>query len=209
MMTQRPHSSIRIFKNPILERLTHVHPLTPLVLWAPVIVGLIYRSLFIFSLSMAGILAVGSLGILCWTLTEYALHRFVFHYQSETYLGQRFYFLVHGLHHEDPVDPTRLVMPPVVSIALALVFFNFFSWVLGSTWVEPFFAFFLLGYLYYDYTHFAVHHFHLKSRFGKMIKNHHMRHHYVNPETRFGVSSPVWDSIFNTLDVAEDEERTI
>ena len=33
---------------------------------------------------------------------------------------------------------------------------------------------------------------------GIVIKNHHMRHHYQDPELGFGVSSPLWDIILKT-----------
>jgi sterol desaturase/sphingolipid hydroxylase (fatty acid hydroxylase superfamily) len=74
--------------------------------------------------------------------------------------------------------------------------------------VLPFFGFFLVGYLCYDYTHYYVHHFIPRTRWGKMIKAAHMNHHYVSPDARFGVSSPLWDYIFGTFQSVRREQPT-
>ena len=41
--------------------------------------------------------------------------------------------------------------------------------------------------------------------FLKFVKRHHMRHHYKEPEARFGVSSPLWDLVFHTMGKAMDD----
>jgi len=205
----KPHKSIQVFENPILERLTHVHPLTPMVIWFPVFCWLMWQTFVVLQLSpfLVGILGVS--GFLTWTLTEYFLHRFVFHFEGDTPLAQRFHFLIHGLHHSDPIDPTRLVMPPFASLAIGLILYSFFRWILGAVWVVPFFAFFVIGYLCYDYIHFYTHHFVPTTKVGKFLKNSHMQHHYVNPNTRMGVSSPFWDYVFGTLEGVSDKEETV
>ncbi len=206
---QKEYKSIPVFKNPFLERLTHVHPLTPLVLWTPIIGWLLWRTFAVYQLSPVEVGTLGAAGIFIWTLVEYLLHRFVFHFESDTPLGQKIHFLIHGLHHADPIDPTRLVMPPVASLFLGLVLFLMFRGILGPIYAEPFFAFFVMGYLCYDYIHFAVHHFVPKTRLGRFLKQSHMQHHYVSPNIRWGVSSPFWDYVFGTLEEVKDKERTI
>lgn len=206
---KKPHKSIRVFQNPWLEKLTHVHPITPLVMWTPFISWLIWRSFFVHEL---GAMAVGSLfflGLAVWTLSEYLLHRFVFHFEATGPIGERIIYLMHGLHHADPGDPTRLVMPPVPGIVLASVLYLLFRIPFGPVLVEPFFASFLVGYLCYDYTHFAVHHFNPRTRFGKMLKQHHMLHHYATQDLRYGVSSPLWDYVFGTHKEAENKRQTV
>ena len=54
--------------------------------------------------------------------TEYLLHRFVFHLEPDSRWGRRLHFIIHGVHHDFPHDPMRLVMPPSVSIPLAIAF---------------------------------------------------------------------------------------
>ncbi len=208
---QKSYKSIQIFKNPLLERFTHVHPLTPFVLWFPLVGWLLWRSLSLHQLSIIEVGSLGLIALLLWTLVEYLLHRFVFHYEGKTSLVQKLHFLIHGLHHADPIDPTRLVMPPAASIILAVIFYTVFRSILGSVLVEPFFSFFVLGYLCYDYIHFAVHHFSPRTFIGRFLKQSHMQHHYVSPHSRWGVSSPFWDYVFGTLEDGDvkDKERTI
>lgn len=208
MATPKPYKSIRVFENPWLERLTHVHPITPLLFWTPVISFLLWRSSAVHGISIFGILAIAPFGLLVWTLTEYLLHRFVFHFPAESKFGERLVYLIHGLHHSDPIDPTRLVMPPFPGVVIASILFFIFRLFLGPVYIEPFFGFFLLGYLWYDYTHYAVHHFTPRTRVGKYLKQHHMLHHYATPELRMGISTPLWDYVFGTLR-PEKKEQTV
>lgn len=206
---QKTYKSIRVFKSPFLEKFTHVHPLTPLVVWSPIVGWLIWRTFSLYELNLYSVGAIGLTGVLSWTLLEYILHRFLFHFKAESTAGQWLHFLIHGLHHQDPLDPTRLVMPPIVSVVLAILFFSLFKMVLGPIWVEPFFAFFLVGYLCYDYIHFYVHHFVPTTRLGKFLKQSHMIHHYVDPEARWGVSSPLWDYVFGTWAAVKEKRQDV
>jgi len=204
---EKPYPSIRIFKNPVLERFTHVHPITPLIQWTPVIAYLLWRTFSLHHLPVTTVALMAGLGLFVWTLTEYFLHRYLFHFGAESPMGKRFVFLIHGLHHDDPIDPTRLVMPPVPGIIFGILLYSFFRLFFGAVWVEPFFAFFVVGYLCYDYTHFAVHHFTPRTRFGKWVKQHHMFHHYVTPDLCWGVSTPFWDIILGTTHEASKSEK--
>jgi sterol desaturase/sphingolipid hydroxylase (fatty acid hydroxylase superfamily) len=194
----KAHQSIRIFKSDFAERFTHVHPITPLLFWTPVIAWLSYQSYLSPQLGPWTIGAWAAFGLFIWTLFEYLLHRFIFHFPPLNALSERFVYITHGLHHDDPVDPTRLVMPPFAGVCIALIMYSIFRLLFGPAYVQPFFAAFLAGYLCYDYTHYAVHHFTPRTRFGKFIKQSHMTHHYVNPDTRWGVSTPLWDHVFGT-----------
>jgi sterol desaturase/sphingolipid hydroxylase (fatty acid hydroxylase superfamily) len=196
--------TIRVFKSEFLERFTHVHPLTPAIFWIPVVSWLFWRCFAIHRMSVALVFGLALLGFITWTLSEYLLHRFVFHLSTGTPLRARLQFLIHGLHHDAPQDATRLVMPPLPAVVLASALYALFKLALGSPRVEPFFAAFLTGYLCYDYIHYYVHHFNPRSRTMKMIKQHHMLHHYAEHGAKWGVSSPFWDYVFGTV---EDRER--
>jgi hypothetical protein len=205
-MAKSPYPSIRIFENAWLERLTHVHPITPLLLWAPVIAWLAYRGVAVEGLSFVAVTAWMAFGVVVWTFTEYQLHRRVFHFNATTPFQKRLQFLIHGLHHEDPNDPTRLVMPPVAAIVFASLLYMMFRGIFtlaspvgGPRVIDPFFSGFLIGYLLYDYTHYWIHHFSPRAQWGKFNKRHHMDHHFVHHEARWGVSSPLWDYLLGTL----------
>jgi len=193
-------TTTRMFESDFIERFSRIHPATPFVFWVPVLAFLVYRTVTltdapIKALPFAG-LVLG--GILFWSFAEYVLHRYVFHFKKDTPWGRRFHFLVHGVHHDYPDDKDRLVMPLGASIPMGALFFLLFWATMGNHgW--PFFVGFGIGYLTYDGTHFALHHFKMNGAIGKALKKHHMLHHHLDHSGGFGVSSPLWDLVFRTM----------
>ncbi len=192
-------TTTRMFESDFLEYFSRIHPATPFVVWLPVASFVIYRSVSRHDVSAAGIVGLFFLGWLAWSFVEYILHRYVFHWTKDTPLGRRIHFLLHGVHHDFPSDKDRLVMPLGVSIPLGIIFYALFHWLMGLHFGEPFFAGFTIGYLAYDGTHYYVHHFKQTTRLGKFLRKHHMLHHHADHEGGFGVSSPLWDLVFNTM----------
>lgn len=188
--------TVPLFRQPWLERLSHVHPATPVVLYTPVIAWFGWQSVRAHGWWVTMALCVA--GVLLWTLVEYVLHRWVFHYQPRSVWGQRLHFLMHGVHHAFPRDSTRLVMPPAVSVPLALLFCALFRVTTGA-WADPLSAGFAVGYVAYDTIHFATHHLPMPGRLGRALKAYHLRHHYTDDHRGFGVSTPLWDVVFRTL----------
>jgi sterol desaturase/sphingolipid hydroxylase (fatty acid hydroxylase superfamily) len=197
---------IRLFKSDLLEFFTHIHPAVIVIIWLPVVIyfmwaAIAHRVVGAFPLYIpAGFV----LGLFAWTFTEYMLHRFVFHFRARAPWQERIVFLFHGIHHVQPQCKTRLVMPPVVSVPLSFVFYGLFYLILGVLlqaphWIAPTFAGFIAGYLIYDLTHYATHHFPMRWGFLKFLRRYHMLHHFKTPEQRFGVSSPLWDIVFHTM----------
>ena len=191
--------SVRIFKNNLFDKCSRYHFLVPVFVFVPVITFFLYLSVSTFSLSFIRILVLFAIGVFTWSLSEYFLHRFIFHYQPKTDFGKRMHFLIHGVHHDYPSDSKRLIMPPPISVPLAILFYFIFYFTLGKVDTCPFFAGFITGYLIYDEMHYALHHFNFKSKFWLSIKNHHMIHHFKDSQNGFGVSSTFWDHVFRTL----------
>lgn len=191
------NESVRMFENRFLEFCSHVHPVAPLVIYVPVIGWMLYSSIWQRHLGFAIIAGLFLLGVLIWSLVEYLVHRHVFHYEPKTKLGQQLHFMVHGVHHDYPNDATRLVLPPSVSIPLAVVFYALFALALGRN-APPAFAGFGCGYLFYDMVHYATHHFAMRQGVWLWLKQYHMRHHYKDEHVGFGVSSPFWDYVFGS-----------
>ena len=196
---KKPHQSLRMFESDLLEKASHVHPSIPAIMWIPFIAYLIWRATAVEQIPAATFALLSVSGFLSWTLAEYVLHRWIFHWVNETAFSKRIHFIIHGNHHDDPNDPTRLVMPPVPAIILAVLLYNIFVLPLGPVLVLPFFAFFLVGYLGYDYTHYYIHHASPKKGWGKFIKQHHMLHHFAAHGAKWGVSTPIWDYVFGTM----------
>lgn len=207
--TSRDAEPIRLFKSNFLEFFTHISPIAIIALWLPIVVLLlIYAVLRASGPTFPAYIPLGFIiGLFLWTFAEYTLHRFLFHHKSTTPRQERIFFLFHGIHHAQPQDKTRLVMPFPVSIPMAAIICGLFYFILAvllksPQWVAPLIAGFLVGYLIYDLTHYAQHHFAMRAGYAKYIKRYHMQHHYKEPDTRFGVSSPVWDWVFHTQGVA-------
>jgi dihydroceramide fatty acyl 2-hydroxylase len=201
MSDQAPKTNVlraspRMFESNLLDRLSRVHPSVPVLIFAPLIVALTG-----WGLSNVRPLAVVGLAVLgygLWTLLEYWLHRIVFHFEPDHGIGARVHWIIHGVHHEHPNDPLRLVMPPSVSIPLAAIFFGLFYLVFGARLVGGVTAGFFAGYLAYDMIHFYVHHGHPSSRVARLLRERHMRHHFQDDTRGFGVSAPYWDNVFGT-----------
>lgn len=190
--------TVRMFESDFMEFFSRVHWSVPLYFYLPVIFYLLYDSAVLAGLPALSIFYWSIFGLAIWTLTEYVLHRFVFHYVPKSKTGLRLHFIMHGVHHDYPKDSKRLVMPPSVSIPLAAFFYFLFLYLIGPVSISPFFAGFLVGYLMYDMTHYAIHYYNTKNKFWLYIKNHHMKHHYQDSGKGFGVSQPAWDYVFGT-----------
>ena len=189
--------SIRLFQRPWLEALSKVYWWMPLLVYLPVLAVLTAHARN-GGLGGLALTAWFAGGIIVWTLTEYLLHRFVFHYHPSSGWGKRLHFLMHGVHHDYPSDAKRLVMPPAVSIPLALLFYGLFVWMLQPLQAQALMIGFTVGYLVYDLMHYALHHAQFRSGWLYRLKRHHMRHHYADPSRGFGVSSPLWDRVFGS-----------
>jgi dihydroceramide fatty acyl 2-hydroxylase len=188
-----------MFKSGLLDRFTRVHHLVPVVIFGPAIGILFALGVERLGLPRSFGLALG--GYALWTLAEYWIHRVIFHFEPEEGFGARLHWMVHGVHHDHPNDPLRLVMPPAASIPLALVFYVLFVVVLGAGRATAFGAGFLAGYLIYDEIHYHLHHHSPRTRMGKWLRELHMRHHFQDDERGFGISAPYWDRVFGTQHV--------
>jgi hypothetical protein len=207
--------SVRMFSSDLLESTTYVRPWVPHLIYVPIVIALLWFS----PVSLGTTVLYLAIGLLIWTFIEYLLHRFAFHAPDEIMrrtheisaglgldepvipalptLRHVIYFIFHGVHHEYPSDSRRLVMPPIASLPMGLVAWLIFSLVFGDKAI-PAFAGLLVGYLIYDTTHFVVHHRSMPTAFGKLVKKAHMRHHFLDPDEDYGVSSPLWDIVFRT-----------
>lgn len=190
--------SSRMFRNNLFESLSKVHYSVPLFIFVPVIVYFTWKALFPGAMSVWLYVIFFAAGIFIWTLTEYVMHRFVFHFTPGGKFMERIHFIFHGVHHDYPNDAKRLVMPPSASIPLATGFYFLFTLFLKEFPVAAFFSGFMTGYLFYDMTHYALHHANFKSNFWKKLKKHHMTHHYSESGKGYGVSSNFWDKIFGS-----------
>ena len=200
----------QLFKNNYLEYLTKTHPLVIWGLYLPILILLpIYAfNYIVFSGLNIFLLFLG--GIFFWSLFEYLMHRFVFHYVAHTDRGKRINYVLHGNHHEYPRDKERLFMPAAPSLIISSTLF-FLFWLVLDKNIFSFFPGFILGYLIYGSMHYAIHAWNPPFKWMKGLwRNHHL-HHYKHDHKAFGVSSTFWDHVFGTMfdlkNEKEDKEK--
>jgi sterol desaturase/sphingolipid hydroxylase (fatty acid hydroxylase superfamily) len=185
-----------MFESRLLDALSRVHPAVPVVIFVPAIVLMAAWGLSHTSVALA--IGLAAAGYALWTLFEYWLHRLVFHFEPEDGLGARMHWIIHGVHHDHPNDPMRLVMPPAVSVPLAAAVFGVLYLIFGVSDAPGIGAGFFTGYLVYDMMHYYLHHFRAQGRLGRVLRERHMRHHFQDDTKGFGISAPYWDEIFKT-----------
>lgn len=201
----------RLFKNQYLEYLTKTHPLVIWGIYVPIIIFLLYFSIYKIAFSELQTAFIFTAGMFLWSLFEYTIHRFVFHFFAESEKAKKIVYIIHGNHHEYPRDKERLFMPPVPSLLLAVTVFSIMylgAFLFGiSVYVFAFFPGFLFGYLIYGSMHYAIHAWNPPFKWMKALwRNHHL-HHYKNVELGFGVSSTLWDHVFGTMfDLKKEKE---
>lgn len=184
-----------LFENPFLEKLTVVSVSWFLATWAVLLPLIALAGWGTVSIS-AGIGLVIA-GLLIWTLFEYVAHRYLFHWGARWPLAKAMVYVIHGNHHEQPRDTLRNLMPPIVSVPVGLLVWAAFEALVGaaSAWLL---LGFMSGYVIYDLTHYACHQWPMRSRFGRMLKRHHMRHHFVNEDGNFAITAIFWDRVFGS-----------
>ena len=135
--------------------------------------------------------------MLIWTLLEYVIHRYVFHYEPKTRVGKFLHFMIHGVHHDYPNDASRLVMPPVISIPLAIFFVVLFAVTFGR-FAPAISAGFGVRLRLLRHDPLRDTSFRDEARVWLWLKQYHLRHHYKDDHAGYGVSSPLWDYVFRT-----------
>jgi sterol desaturase/sphingolipid hydroxylase (fatty acid hydroxylase superfamily) len=89
-------------------------------------------------------------------------------------------------------------MPPAVTALIALLLWFPLKAALGPHLHYPFFAGLVAGYVWYDLTHYYLHHAVPKTAVGKWMRKYHLVHHFQTPGVRYGITSPLWDHVFGT-----------
>jgi len=186
----------RMFDQDFFEWFSHIHPASLIVVYVPASAFFVWLGLA-HGLSVALSAVLFGVGVFGWTLLEYLIHRFSFHYTPRGRVGMFYAYMIHGVHHAFPEDDRRWLVPPVISAAISAVIYLFLRWLFPMTY-PPSLAGGLAGYLVYDLSHYAMHRGSSRFEFFNRLRRRHMQHHYATPERWFGVSTPLWDYVFGT-----------
>lgn len=184
-----------LFENKWLEKLTVVSATWFMAIWAVVLPAIAYVAWGSFS--PAAVIGLFAIGMLAWIFFEYAAHRHLFHWDGSNGMMQQIVFVLHGNHHTQPNDLLRNLMPPIVSLPVASVLWLLSYAVAGDagSWI---FLGFISGYVMYDLTHYACHQWPMRTPLGRMLKKHHMRHHFVDSEGNYAITAIFLDRVFGT-----------
>ena len=69
------------------------------------------------------------------------------------------------------------------------------------------FAGLVLGYVWYDLTHYYLHHALPTTAMGKWLRKYHLVHHFKTPGVRYGITTPLWDLVFGTYPKDSYQEK--
>jgi sterol desaturase/sphingolipid hydroxylase (fatty acid hydroxylase superfamily) len=189
-----------LFSNTLLETLSRTHISVPLLIFFSYAAGLLYWNISYTNLSAVTTIVLFFVGFIAFTWVEYNVHRYVFHMKTYTELRNKIQYMIHGVHHEFPKDKDRLAMPPLLSIILGTILLLLFRVIMGD-FVFAFLPGFMVGYASYLSVHYLVHAYPPPKNFFKALWVNHSVHHYKDGEVVFGVSSPLWDYIYGTLEL--------
>lgn len=116
-------------------------------------------------------------GAIAWTISEYAVHRFVLHDLMLTF---------HNKHH---ARPHEIIAEPIWKIwaVFAAVYLVAGGVILAGG---------LLAYTWYLFVHHCAHH--ARTALPAALLKHHDGHHRYATRN-FGVSTTLWDHVFGTV----------
>lgn len=139
-------------------------------------------------------------GVVAWSLIEYFLHRFIFHYDAPTSTGRKLVYAAHLSHHENPKSTDRFFSNLRLSVPIATGLW-FLSWSTLGTWqAASYFSIGVIaGYFCYEWLHYQAHHGRSRLPLLRYLKKYHLMHHYRSPKARYGVTTPMFDLLFGTF----------
>jgi len=129
------------------------------------------------------------LGLVSFSMIEYAFHRWLFHGSVPIMVKG------HRAHHQNPLgyDSLPFFLPAVMLLALtgALVLLipHRYAFLLTGT--------ITLSYVIYGLSHFIIHHHRFHYVLARNWAASHHIHHY-HADTNFGVTTPLWDIVLGT-----------
>ena len=136
-------------------------------------------------------LALFAAGLFAWTLLEYVLHRVLFHHAP----------ILSGIHEQHHDEPQELIGTPAWASALVgLIAVATPSWgLLGFDLGTASTTGLVVGYLWYVFIHYAVHHWQPpRDSYLYRARLRHARHHFQSHSGNFGVTTGLWDHIFGS-----------
>ncbi len=136
-------------------------------------------------------------GVVLLNISDYSIHRFEHFLATKRRLRDIAEF--HMVHHQNPNDVYFMQIPPVISLFLSGVVFLFLYLVIQDMAVAMLIsAGYNFFYIFYEWMHYGAHCFKPKSLWLKKLQQHHLAHHYKNPNGYFGTTNRLLDRLLKT-----------
>lgn len=134
--------------------------------------------------------ALLALGFLSWGALEYVIHGFLSHW-FRTPVSP-----MHWGHHE---NPRAVFTSPVAWVPIAITVYGVTAWAIGWLFAAAWIGGLLIGFARYEWIHWRIHFRAPRNDRERLLRSHHLAHHYRNPRMYHGVTTRLYDRIFGTL----------
>jgi len=151
-------------------------------------------------------------GAMLWFFTEYCFHRFAGHGPRRKKNGPLWFLspkaLViefheeHTHHHADPTYFAPAWKKSIAAVAIVPAAGGLAALAVGLRLGLTFGVSLAITYLAYEILHRRCHTHAPMGRYFAWMRRHHL-HHHVSPKVNHGVTTPLWDVVFGTLEVPE------
>ena len=148
-------------------------------------------------------------GLALWSLLEYLVHRFFFHWTPHNRKMRRIMLQLHFNHHGNPRNPDKILVHPLYSLPLSGLLGCGFYLITGSLFATTqLLVGMWVGFLYYESVHYRLHLSKKDTGLLKLQRRWHFHHHFVDPHQYFGVTSPLWDVVLGTWTSPQRHRRS-
>lgn len=137
-------------------------------------------------------------GMLSVSMFEYLLHRFAFHNRKIPRKVKKLVSNGHVFHHRYPQLIDNLILPLTITLPVSLILLVTFVVLFGTDYMFWFYIGEVGIYYIYEFMHFTAHHYPLNLPFFKQMREYHLSHHQSKPNSRFMITTPIWDWVFRT-----------
>lgn len=150
---------------------------------------------------MVGLAVLFGVGLLAWSFVEYGIHGLLSH---------RFSTPISPLHWSHHREPQAVFTAPLAWVPGALVAYAPLALLMGALPAGAFMLGLMVGFARYEYVHWRIHFRDPKTPRQKLLREHHLAHHFRNPKAYCGVTTRFWDRVFGTLPAhAEDDYAAV
>lgn len=144
---------------------------------------------------MVAVFVAALLGLFSWTFVEYVMHRFLGH---DPRTRPNPFATEHVRHHiEGNYFAPSWKKALTAAIAVVLLAYPATA-IAGLASGFAFVAGFVATYLSYEVVHRRDHTHPGKGAYARWSRRHHFYHHFGDPKSNHGVTSPIWDWVFGT-----------